>query len=56
MLDKFKWLNFKITNRCNNNCEYCGVENDPISTPEKLSFNVIKNFLISCISFQGDDL
>jgi len=42
---KFKWLDFKITNRCNNNCVYCEGENDPPSHPEKLSFEVIKNTL-----------
>ncbi len=46
---KFRWLDFKITNRCNNNCVYCGVENDPLSTPEKLPFNVIKNTLIDAM-------
>lgn len=24
----FRWLDFKITNRCNNNCVYCGANND----------------------------
>jgi len=46
---KFRWLDFKITNRCNNSCVYCGVENDPLSTPEKLPFNVIKNTLIDAM-------
>ena len=42
---KFKWLDFKITNRCNNNCVYCEGKNDPSSASEKLSFDVIKNCL-----------
>ena len=46
---KFRWLDFKITNRCNNNCVYCGVENDPLSAPEKLPFNVIKNTLVDAM-------
>ncbi len=46
---KFRWLDFKITNRCNNNCVYCGVENDPLSTPEKLPFKVIKNTLVDAM-------
>ena len=45
MQNQVKWLDFKITNRCNNNCVYCGVENDPPSAPEKLSFKVIKSTL-----------
>lgn len=32
----FKWLDFKVTNRCNNKCLYCGVKQDPISESEKL--------------------
>lgn len=42
---RFRWLDFKITNRCNNNCIYCGGKNDPPSAPEILPFNVIKNTL-----------
>lgn len=42
---KFRWLDFKITNRCNNNCVYCEGHNDPPSAPEKLHFNVIKSTL-----------
>ncbi|MHA1755972.1 MAG: radical SAM protein [Promethearchaeota archaeon] len=46
----FKWLDFKITNRCNNNCTYCGGHNDPPSYPEKLSFDIIKHALEDAIS------
>ncbi len=42
MKNPFKWLDFKITNRCNNSCVYCGGNNDPPSAPEKLSFETIK--------------
>ncbi len=45
MSKQFRWLDFKITNRCNNNCVYCGGNNDPPSAPEKLSFDVIKETL-----------
>lgn len=34
---KFKWIDFKITNRCNNHCTYCGVSHDPPSAQEKIS-------------------
>jgi len=43
--NNFRWLDFKITNRCNNNCIYCQGENDPPSASEKLSFKVIKETL-----------
>lgn len=42
MSRQFRWLDFKITNRCNNNCVYCGGYNDPPSALEKLSFETIK--------------
>lgn len=42
---KFKWLDFKITNRCNNNCVYCQGQNDPPSDPEELTFPVVKRTL-----------
>ncbi|MHA1147588.1 MAG: radical SAM protein [Promethearchaeota archaeon] len=45
MPNNFRWLDFKITNRCNNNCVYCQGENDPPSASEKLSFQVIKSTL-----------
>ena len=42
---KFRWLDFKITSRCNNHCLYCGIKNDHPSAPEKLSFHIIKRTL-----------
>jgi MoaA/NifB/PqqE/SkfB family radical SAM enzyme len=33
---KFKWLDFKITNRCNNHCSYCGVKHDSPIAPERV--------------------
>ena len=41
----FRWLDFKVTNRCNNNCVYCQGENDPPGASEKLSFEVIRETL-----------
>jgi len=52
MSNEFKWLDFKITNRCNNNCVYCGVKNDPPSKPENLSFDVIEKTLIDALDFK----
>ena len=43
--NNFRWLDFKITNRCNNNCVYCQGENDSPNVPEKLSFEVIRDTL-----------
>ena len=40
-MSDFGWLDFKITNRCNNNCVYCEVEHDPPSTPEKIPIETI---------------
>lgn len=42
MPQPFKWLDFKITNRCNNHCVYCGVKNDPPTVTETLSLGTIK--------------
>ena len=49
-MNQFKWLDFKITNRCNNNCVYCQGHNDPPSASEKLSFDVIKDTLNDALS------
>lgn len=38
----FKWLDFKISNRCNNNCRYC-CNQDPPEYEEKLSSESISN-------------
>ncbi len=48
-MDQFKWLDFKITNRCNNNCVYCGVKNDPPSVSEKIPFHNIQKTLIDAL-------
>jgi radical SAM protein with 4Fe4S-binding SPASM domain len=32
----FKWLDFKVTNRCNNKCLYCGVKQDAITESERI--------------------
>ena len=36
-----RWLDFKVTNRCNNACEYCGVAQDPPSAPECLDAETV---------------
>ncbi|MHA1372116.1 MAG: radical SAM protein [Promethearchaeota archaeon] len=41
----FKWLDFKITNRCNNHCVYCGISQDPVSADENLTPKIIKETL-----------
>lgn len=38
---RFGWLDFKITNRCNNKCTYCGVVQDPPRVQEKIPLNRI---------------
>jgi MoaA/NifB/PqqE/SkfB family radical SAM enzyme len=35
------WLDFKITNRCNNSCVYCGVKHDIVNANELVSINYI---------------
>lgn len=44
----FKWLDFKITNRCNNNCLYCGNQ-DPPDKPEKVTSKRIINTLVDAL-------
>lgn len=46
----FKWLDFKITNRCNNRCIYCGVQHDHPSAPEVLSIDEITMALSDAIN------
>jgi len=46
---KFRWLDFKITSRCNNFCVYCGIKNDPPSASEKLGFQIIRRTLDDAI-------
>ncbi len=41
----FRWLDFKITNRCNRKCVYCGVPHDPPGAPEILSTETIRDTL-----------
>lgn len=43
MARTFKWLDFKITRRCNNACTYCGVRQDHLSAPEVLSTDTIQS-------------
>jgi len=38
----FRWLDFKITNRCNRRCTYCGVSHDTPSSPEILGVDVVQ--------------
>jgi len=35
------WLDFKITNRCNNNCLYCGVSHDKVTAKELVAMDKI---------------
>jgi len=44
----FKWLDFKITNRCNNNCLYCSNQDQP-DHPEKLPADTISNTIRDAI-------
>jgi MoaA/NifB/PqqE/SkfB family radical SAM enzyme len=41
----FKWLDFKITNRCNRRCVYCGVSHDSPNAPELLPSEAIARAL-----------
>ncbi len=42
---EFKWLDFKITNRCNRSCTYCGVPHDPPNAAELLGARTIQRTL-----------
>lgn len=46
----FKWLDFKITNRCNNRCRYCGVEHDSVEAQELLPVRVIQEAIRQALS------
>lgn len=46
----FKWLDFKITNRCNNKCYYCGVKHDLPLAPEILTVEEITTTISDAIS------
>lgn len=43
------WLDFKITNRCNNSCVYCGVAHDNINTQELVSIDYITETIKSAL-------
>lgn len=43
---KFKWLDFKITNRCNDHCTYCGVEHDSPTAPERVSSKALSKTIL----------
>ncbi|MHA1757738.1 MAG: radical SAM protein [Promethearchaeota archaeon] len=49
MVKIMKWLDFKITNRCNNKCKYCGVPQDSPLEKDKLSPNTIAKCLNSAL-------
>lgn len=42
---KFKWLDFKITNRCNLKCTYCGVSHDAPAARELLTSGTVAKTL-----------
>lgn len=41
------WLDFKITNKCNNSCVYCGVTHDKITAEELVPMDKIKDTIKS---------
>ncbi|MBX8632583.1 MAG: radical SAM protein [Thermoplasmata archaeon YP2-bin.285] len=41
----FKWIDFKITNRCNRRCVYCGVSHDKPRAAERLASETIASTL-----------
>jgi MoaA/NifB/PqqE/SkfB family radical SAM enzyme len=43
------WLDFKITNKCNNNCVYCGVIHDKVIAEELVPMNKIKDTITSAL-------
>ncbi|MDY0018004.1 MAG: radical SAM protein [Candidatus Delongbacteria bacterium] len=43
------WLDFKITNRCNNSCTYCGVKHDNIQAKETLPIEAINKTISSAL-------
>ena len=47
----FGWIDFKITNRCNNNCVYCGVTHDSPNFHEIIPIEAITNTLDQAINF-----
>lgn len=47
----FKWVDFKITNRCNNKCRYCGVVHDSIDSDEILTTKEIKDTISDSLKF-----
>jgi MoaA/NifB/PqqE/SkfB family radical SAM enzyme len=50
MKTTFKWLDFKVTNRCNNKCIYCGVKQDTPNTPEKVPGRAIEETIRDAVA------
>lgn len=49
MKETMRWLDFKVTNRCNNRCVYCGVEQDPPEAQECLDTDTVVRTLQDAI-------
>ncbi|MFX0001199.1 MAG: hypothetical protein ACFE88_13890 [Candidatus Hermodarchaeota archaeon] len=49
MQEEFRWFDFKITNRCNNNCVYYRVEHDIPTVIENLYCSIIESALQDAI-------
>lgn len=49
------WLDFKITNRCNNSCEYCGVKHDKVNAPEILTVEEINQTIKEALNIGFDN-